>query len=318
MSIPTRINLSTSEDVLTAVPYLLGFHPTNSLVFVCLRDGNVSVTGRIDLHAGKPPADRGVRTLVDRLAADGVTAVILIGYGTPTAVTVMTDAFLDACRALHLAVREALRVTDDRYWSYLCPGGDCCPIDGTPLPETADAIAAGFVATGHIALPSREDLASALDPIDDLDTVTTLIAAIRLAPESCAQVEALLQRYASDVGDFPDIAETALILTWLHLDEAVLRAALAHIDLNPPVPQVELWIWLTRHAPPQYLAEPASVLAYTAWRAGNGALARIACERALAAVPEHRLARLVIEFLNAGANPTGVPPLASFGTDTAT
>ena len=46
-----------------------------------------------------------------------------------------------------------------------------------------------------------------------------------------------------------------------------------------------LWTDLTRHAQPGYIAAPASLLAFTAWQNGNGALANLALDRALADTP---------------------------------
>ena len=43
-----------------------------------------------------------------------------------------------------------------------------------------------------------------------------------------------------------------------------------------------LWTDLTRRACPGYVAAPAALLAFTAWQAGNGALANLALDRALA------------------------------------
>ena len=46
-----------------------------------------------------------------------------------------------------------------------------------------------------------------------------------------------------------------------------------------------LWTDLTRLAQPGYVAAPASLLAFVAWQAGDGALANIALDRALADRP---------------------------------
>ena len=133
---------------------------------------------------------------------------------------------------------------------------------------------------------------------------------MRFVPESRSQAVELLRRLAAD--GFPDIAETALILVWLRLDSGLADDVVDHLDQSQAAGQVDLQIWLTRHAPAGYLAEPASILAYTAWRAGNGVLARIACERALAEVPHHDLAQVLIELLNVGTHSRPAPPMTVF------
>ena len=64
-----------------------------------------------------------------------------------------------------------------------------------------------------------------------------------------------------------------------------------------------LWTDLTRQAPPRYRAAPASLLAFTAWQRGNGALANLALEQALAANPGYSMAQLLRQVITAGAPP---------------
>ena len=49
---------------------------------------------------------------------------------------------------------------------------------------------------------------------------------------------------------------------------------------------------------------PASLLAFTAWQSGEGALANIAIDRALAADPGYSLAQLLRDIMDAGVPPS--------------
>ena len=69
-----------------------------------------------------------------------------------------------------------------------------------------------------------------------------------------------------------------------------------------------LWPDLTRRAQPGYAAAPASLLALTAWQAGDGAMANLALDRALADDPGYRMALLLREALAAGAPPKMAGP----------
>lgn len=51
------------------------------------------------------------------------------------------------------------------------------------------------------------------------------------------------------------------------------------------------------------VADIAAILAITAYRHGDGALANVAIDRALAAEPDHRLANLAAEILQVGMPP---------------
>ena len=61
---------------------------------------------------------------------------------------------------------------------------------------------------------------------------------------------------------------------------------------------VALWTDVLQRVEPDLAAGPASLLAFAAWRCGNGALAGVAVERALAIEPAYSMARLMEEVLD--------------------
>jgi hypothetical protein len=69
-------------------------------------------------------------------------------------------------------------------------------------------------------------------------------------------------------------------------------------------PHLRLWTDLVRRVPARYVPAPASLLAFTAWQAGNGALANVAAQRALAADPGYSMALLLLEAIGAGIPPS--------------
>jgi hypothetical protein len=71
---------------------------------------------------------------------------------------------------------------------------------------------------------------------------------------------------------------------------------------------LRLWLDLTRLAQPGYVAAPASLLALIAWQSGNGTLANVALDRALADVPTYQMARLLRLAVLSGAPPTAARP----------
>jgi hypothetical protein len=73
-------------------------------------------------------------------------------------------------------------------------------------------------------------------------------------------------------------------------------------------PHRRLWADLVRRAQPGYIAAPACLLAVTAWQGGNGALANIALDRALADDPGYSLALVLRDALTAGAPPSAATP----------
>jgi hypothetical protein len=61
---------------------------------------------------------------------------------------------------------------------------------------------------------------------------------------------------------------------------------------------------VTRHAQPGYVAAPAALLAFVAWQCGDGALANVALDRALADDPRYSMALLLRQVITAGAPPS--------------
>jgi hypothetical protein len=69
-----------------------------------------------------------------------------------------------------------------------------------------------------------------------------------------------------------------------------------------------LWTDVVRRAQPGYAAPAASLLALTAWQGGDGGLANIALDRALADIPDYSMALLLRSALDAGAPPSAASP----------
>ncbi len=65
-----------------------------------------------------------------------------------------------------------------------------------------------------------------------------------------------------------------------------------------------LWTDVTRRAQPGYVAAPAALLAFVAWQCGDGALANVALDRALADDPRYSMALLLRQVITAGAPPS--------------
>ncbi|MBE3073438.1 MAG: DUF4192 family protein [Actinobacteria bacterium] len=75
----TTIHLSGPADLLTVLPYQLGFHPHNCLVVVSLHGTRMGLVQRIDLP---PPEHVGdvAAAMIAPLRQDSPNAVLLIGF----------------------------------------------------------------------------------------------------------------------------------------------------------------------------------------------------------------------------------------------
>ncbi|MGS2619297.1 DUF4192 domain-containing protein [Micromonospora sp. LZ34] len=317
MSDPHRLPITSPADLLTAVPYLLGFHPTDSLVIVGLAGTRVAVASRTDLPASPDLvgwADDVMPQQLRMLHHASVTTAIVIGYGPASLVTPVLDTLTPRLRAAAIDVFDALRVTGRRYYSYLCQNPDCCPIDGRPFdPDRSDLTLHAIVA-GHTALPDRQALVATIAPIGGPARAAVTRATYRARARRRALTadgrDALI-RAGEDIvrKTFARYADGQVLtddeLAWLTVllpITAIRDAAWRATDSQPW--HVAMWSDITRRAQPGLAAPPASLLAFAAWRSGAGALAGVAVDRALQADPTYSLAQLIDRALREGLPPS--------------
>ena len=122
-----------------------------------------------------------------------------------------------------------------------------------------------------------------------------------IAAEGLAAVGAMIARYRGG-GRFTSDYEIARITVALRdlrvRDDAWARMDPAHADVHQ-----RLWTDVVRRAQPGHAAAPAALLAFVAWQTGDGALANVALDRALADDPGYSMAWLLRQVISAGAPP---------------
>ena len=325
------VRAGSPAALLRLIPHLTGFVPETSLIVIGVsppRD-RIRVTLRYDLP--DPPEPDLVTDLaahaISVLTAQRLTAAVAVGYGPESVVTPVARELRDAAWQAGLDVREILRVQDGRYWSYLCGNEACCPAAGVPFDSApADpAEARALAAVGDGVLSCRAALAARVAPLGGIAAesmrqatrraerhVTQLLSRVRkssrlgaarrmIIAEGLTAVGAMITRYRGG-GRFTtddEIARITVALRDLRVrDDAWARMDPAHADGH-----LRLWTDVVRRAQPGYVAAPAALLAFVAWQSGNGALANVALDRALADDPRYSMATLLREVITAGAPP---------------
>ncbi|MEV0385202.1 DUF4192 domain-containing protein [Nonomuraea sp. NPDC050643] len=308
------LTLSTPTDILAAVPYLVGFHPHRSLIVIGLDRGQAKMVARWSLPFPTGTLD----PLVPLFDREGVTDMVIVGYGPGDVVTPAVDAARLLAAKTQVRVGEALRAHEGRYWSYVCDLATCCPAEGTPYDLSTSQISAEATVHGLVALPDREALERTVSPVTGpvrmamrratadaiadvrarLMTTTDLDAfTAEFVAEGIARVRSALRTHAE--GGRLDDAEAAR----LGLDLAIMRVrdeawTLMHES------HAALWKDLTRRLEPRFMPPAASLMAMAAWRAGNNVQATIALERALSTDPDYSMANLLMHALQNLLSPT--------------
>ncbi len=313
----TSLRLRSPADVVVAIPYLVGFHPSESVVVLGCGGETGTYAIRLDLTA-KDALFEHVAALVARR---GSTDVILAGYGPGDRVTQAVERVRDHLTRHGVRLREALRVEAGRFWSYLCADPSCCPPEGTWVDAAASPIAAEATAGGMVALPDRRDLERMVEPTHtDGMRQATERAEERLAGWARMAVKSVPSRMIDEgvplvlramdrarAGLPPPTDEEAAWLGVLLTSLRVRDEAWVRMDEESLPAYMNLWQNLLRRVPPTYAAAPACLLAFAAWRAGEGALANIALDRALTTDPYYTMARLLHELFISGLPPWSIP-----------
>lgn len=333
------VTLRSPEDLLAVIPHLLGFQPQSAIVVMGLRNRKLGLTQRMDLPE-PVRVEEVAEALVRHLRKDAAEAALLVGYeDTAGESLTLIDALSEQLVARDVSVRDRIVVHGGRWRSLDCDQPSCCPPEGRPLPLAAEVpfAVAEFIGVGSAPLRDREALAGQVEPGPAADEVAQLLRRERPEPTSLtdsAGRDRLAHTWARLLTTRPGLvtpADAAVALqsladirtrdgiTWLlipdSLDRAVLpadtqalvrrvaiiRAARGSNDAAPSIGDVKArLITLCQHATDEHAAPVLTVLATCSWWHGDGALARVALDRALRCDPEYRLARLLRLMIDEG------------------
>jgi len=321
-----RIRIGSPASLLAVVPVLLGFEPDDSMVVIGVGQpgAEVRLTLRYDLPDPElAPAVAAHAMSV--LTAQRIQTAVAVGYGPERLVSPVAAALRDCAPKTGVAVTELLRADNQRYWSYVCEDPACCPPAGKPF-DVSDHPAARAMAAGSAGvLASRDALAATVAPVTGA-AAEQMRQATREVEEQVARAiaraarsgrKASVRRLIATVG-LPAVSEgirryrgggrlepgEAARLTVVLRDLRVRDDAWSRMRPEHREAHARLWTDLTRLAQPGYVCAPAALLAFVAWQSGNGALANVALDRALAEDENYSMAVLLRQVIDSGAPPS--------------
>lgn len=279
-----------------AVPYLLGFQPTESLVAIALtgpRD-RMAFSMRVDL----PPTDTTdygpwARLVTQHMAKAGADAVLLAIY-TEHDYRPLVDAIT---ATLPLTVREAMRIHDGRVWSLLCDDTRCCPPEGHEI-VTPSHLAAAHIGAG--ARPVQQDR-DALVALAQTTNEAAILYEARLMPKpDVFAVQAMAETYDPRL---PLTAKDAAVV--LHtLDDITMRDELVAHLVTGDEGLAAVMRDVARRTPSGIDAAVCTMAAVVEYMDGNGVVAEAFLDRALASDADYGLAQLLHTAIRNAIPPT--------------
>jgi hypothetical protein len=326
-----QIRVGNPGELIETVPYLMGFHPVESLTLVGFSGGRgrpqrVTVTVRVDLP-NRPDQLGDLTALTQAFRTSRTESVVAILHtdrftGDPRArpeLCELEDRVVCGLRGLALEVSDVLVASADRWWSMWCEQPECCPAEGTSRAGQGSAAVAAATYAGLVALPDRQALAESIAGSGPVERAA-------LGP-LLAEARA---RRAADVDRAEQRADSAAILEAARCYPAELATItdedLAWFGVALSEPRIRDLVWLAVDAravdasallhllhtrlPKEYAVHPLFLYGWVQWRAGSGTLALMAAEQVLAIDPGYSAARLLVEAVRRGLDPVRTPALS--------
>ncbi|GAB2992466.1 DUF4192 domain-containing protein [Saccharothrix stipae] len=318
--------LSEPGELIAASPYLIGYYPADALVVNIIVDGVIELTMCSEL-----PADDLSQSLVGQIAAivarypAAAVVGVVVGGGEP-------DGHVLPRTALVTRLRHAISEYDTSlhmFWtSVITAGAQWHDYDNPfhtgvlPNPETS-LIAVKAAVQGLRVFGSRDDLLALLRP-DPQDALARRATVIDLLPDQVRRRSAsvsyrlVMEQVKRTGGRSEALADQDIAMLAVALSDYTVRDACIATATGEHAQAAErLWTELTRQCPTPECAEPAVLLAMSAYLRGDGGLAALALDRADTAVPDHRLAELLRAALYSQIHPDKLRPIVNRAAETA-
>ncbi|TXS06702.1 DUF4192 domain-containing protein [Streptomyces sp. col6] len=347
-----QITLRGPAELADALPYLMGFHPNDSVVMVALHGGRGRFGGRLRLgipqSAGEWPAvaeqlaeclirgseRRGSRpdAIVVFLCQDPVDGET--GNQAMERLRPLAQLLRTACGALDVPVLEALCISGNRFWSYVCPDARCCPAEGNALAMPGTSVmAAAATYAGVQVRGSLREMEARLMPVTHtpndaqqraLDSAGSAMVPLLFDRERRREVGVatleLARRLMGRLGKAPAAApsladinddrlitdeEAASVILGLQDRETRDRAA-EWMEGPEAYAALRLWRALARRCVAPYeehAAAPLTLAGWVSWSTGDEPAARVALGLALRLDPHYTFAQLLHEACNQGLDP---------------
>lgn len=344
------LRVSTPEELLAALPYLIGFHPRRSLVIVGFDDRRIVGVGRVDLPTESEQCASVAGIVMSALLREGrAQCVSVLVYedipGEGSEVMLEAQLLASGCA---LPVAFARFVQDDTCEDALVvedppDSGEVVLWRGPAHPRPSETEVPAVSAALDWLPPvhaSRGDLELSICCTEDPAEAMAAFTRQRARTGTRAQGARAWGAYLTSSRSSPavDLEQTAslvlalqdrdfrdALLGWLCpgiLPEdafdadlrALLRSALPfRPEVESDLPALLALVRRTPDAAGAAAADICAVAAQVAWVRGDGALAGILIERALRCSPGHRLAELLAQLVSLGVRASTVAKTAGQG-----
>jgi Domain of unknown function (DUF4192) len=294
------------------VPALLGFVPRESVVIICLhgRRWRVGLTMRFDLAEATDVA-HFAEMVDDRIGIEEATAALAVVFSADLPVgaelphAALAEGLIDEMDEI---LGEVMLTDGKQWWSYCCGDGTTGELIDPSTPG-ATAVAAAYALAGQGVLPDRDAVVRSValtlgaeEATDMRQRIAHFLAVYADTDQPARQdvVQVLVARLARALVDprgalcVDDVAELAALCDDVVVRDQVLIRAIGSTARKALLPVLREMV---RRVPPPCDAPVCAMLAWVAYADGDGVVANVMVERALATKPDYSLAELIGDAL---------------------
>ncbi|MGD9959004.1 DUF4192 domain-containing protein [Nocardioides sp.] len=294
------LSIHSPDELVAVIPHMLRFRPQESLVFVPMRSD--LPVARVDIPTTPREQElvwRSIREGLTRYAQPGAAVGIVCFTADRQQADLVGREFAERLDTIGIDT-HLLLWADKTRWADLVTGDM-----GLQTDAARERVAAMTVLGGRTQpAASRTSLAESL--VGDREPVARLLPEARASGrENTAKLEgrwanSRVQRFHRDRVKLSDADAARLLVA---VESIPIRDRL-WLDMarGNAASHVALWTDMTRRAPDEVRAAPASLLAFGSWLSGHGAMAWCALDQ----VPRDRpyaLANLVAAAVQGGMHP---------------
>lgn len=311
--------IKSPEDLLSAVPFMVGYTPDRSVMILGIKDEEVDFAMRTEFPDEEDLTPQAMMEMVKVIKQQKVDETVLVVYGPSLPslddswkYAIMTGEFFqEVLKIAKLRVIDAMVVVNNRFKSLNCDDEDCCPEYGRPVPDIKESqIAVEQIVDGKpMPFASAADMRKFWEErIKDKNIRDVVVATMNI--ESNDERRAAVDIYHKLLNEIEAGNEPDPILAGFFIkackDLGIRDYLLGATTKDNREAVKKLMMWLYRRAPRRYVAPLAVNIALLEYEDGNGAAANIILDIAEKDLPSYSMIPLLRNSFRGVLDPDGI------------
>lgn len=276
------------HDLLAAMPAVLGYRPSESVVVAVCDEKVLVVTLRVDIDWFTKDFEIVSEHLIGLRAKFPEGRIFLLSYTKD-----LTLAELSCTQIIEVIgeVCDALSTNGDRWWSLLCTG-ECCPAEGHPFNFQNALVTAEAVLAGVPVMKERSEVIQCVagPGQEDIIRLEQIFTKVAKELEDCEpeQHSQMLSELTSVRDNNHRLSEYELAQLAVLLDNKQLFDEFSvGLTIEESAGVLDRLLQVCASCPPAFAQPVLAALVWAAWLSGGGAVLSAGLDRLNRVAPEN-------------------------------